>query len=112
MGLGLSGLYAVTGVGVPCPWRLLTGTLCPFCGATTMGAALLHGDVAAAWSANQFVFTILCGLVVAAATWVVRLAGGPTVRLPAPLRQQRTWYWLIGVAAVAFALARNLLPVG
>ena len=47
-GLGLSALYATTGVGVGCPFRIVTGWDCPLCGGTRMGSALLHGDVAAA----------------------------------------------------------------
>lgn len=112
VGLGLSGWYATTGIGIPCPWRQLTGTLCPFCGATTMGSALLHGDLAAAWAANQFVFLLLCGVVVASAVWVVELLGGPGPRLPQRLRDQRAWYLVLGLAAVAFAVVRNLWSLG
>ena len=50
-GLGLSILALTTGIGVPCPWRLLTSTLCPLCGGTHVGVALLHGDPAGAWAA-------------------------------------------------------------
>ena len=42
--LGTIGLNAATGIGFPCPWRVLTGTLCPFCGSTHLGVALLHGE--------------------------------------------------------------------
>lgn len=112
IGLTLSGTYAVTGVGIPCPWRYLTHTLCPFCGATTMGADLLRGDFASAWSANQFVFLILVGVLVASVFWAVRLLGGPSVRLPRGWADQRRWYGILGVAAVAFAVVRNLVPLG
>ncbi|MBK9696350.1 MAG: DUF2752 domain-containing protein [Propionibacteriaceae bacterium] len=108
IGVALSGVYAVTGVGIPCPWRHVTHTLCPFCGATTMGAALLRLDVSAAWAANPFVFLLLVALTVGAAAWVVELLGGPAVRLPAWLTDQRLWYWVIGTAALAFTVARNL----
>jgi len=110
IGLSLSGIYAVTGIGIPCPWRSLTHTLCPFCGATTMGAALLRGDVAAAWSANPFVLTLLVALVIACAFWIVELLGGPHARLPRRLSDQRIWYLFLGAAAIAYAVWRNLAP--
>ena len=60
-GLGLSALYATTGIGLPCPMRELTGWQCPFCGGTRMGGALLHLDIAAAFAYNP---VVLVGLVV------------------------------------------------
>jgi hypothetical protein len=111
IGLTLSGMYALTGVGIPCPWRLATHTLCPFCGSTTMGAALLRGDVAGAWGANPFVLTVLAGLALASLFWLVELLGGPAVRLPRRLADQRLWYVVLGVAAITFAVWRNLVPV-
>ena len=110
VGVSLSGLYAITGIGIPCPWRLLTGTLCPFCGATNMGAALLRGDLDAAWAANPFVLTALSGLTLACIFWVVELLGGTAVRLPRRLSDQRIWYIALAAAGIAFALWRNLLP--
>lgn len=108
IGITLSGTYAITGFGIPCPWRYLTHTLCPFCGSTTMGAALLHFDFGAAWAANQFVFLLLAGTVLASAFWVVEILGGPALRLPPKVADQRLWYLVIGTAAVLFAIARNL----
>ncbi len=112
IGLSLSAIHAVSGYGIPCPWRALTHTLCPFCGATTMGSELLHGDFRAAWQANQFVFVLLIGLAIACIAWVVELAGGPAVRLRGRLADQRIWYGVLGTAALAFAVVRNLVPLG
>jgi hypothetical protein len=109
IGLALSGTYALTGQGIPCPWRALTHTLCPFCGATTLGAALLNGDVSGAWAANPFVFLLLAGLAVACLFGVLVVAGGPGFRLAVRLREQRFWYAGLTVAAVVFAVGRNLL---
>src|SRR4051794_1840765 len=38
----------------PCPFRLLTGWNCPFCGGLRMTHDLLHGDVGAAVVDNVF----------------------------------------------------------
>jgi hypothetical protein len=108
IGLSLALMQSLAGIGIPCPWRALTHTLCPFCGATTMGVHLLHGEFGAAWSANPFVFVLLCGLAVAVVAWTVEMLGGPAVRLPARLADQRVWYAAFAVAGLAFAVVRNI----
>lgn len=112
IGVSLSGIYAFSGYGIPCPWRMITHTLCPFCGATTLGADLLRGDVGAAWASNQFVFVLLVGTALAGIAWVVELLGGPRLRLPGRLADQRLWYAVLGGAALLFAVVRNLAPLG
>jgi len=114
-GVGLSALYAATGRGLPCPFRAVTGWQCPLCGGTRLGAALLHGDVAAAFAANP---VVLVGLVVLAGlgvAWTVELVGGPAVRPPrrvaAAVSRARPNQWLVAIlaAAVLFVLLRNLV---
>jgi hypothetical protein len=114
-GLALSVTYATTGVGMPCPFRLLTGWNCPLCGGTRMGGALLHGDIAAAWSFNP---VALVGLLVIGALgvlWTLEAAGGPAVRLPDRLgrrlrRVPATRWLLLGIGfAVVWTVLRNLL---
>jgi hypothetical protein len=113
-GLALSVLYATTGVGVPCPFRALTGWQCPLCGGTRMGAALLHGDVAAAYAFNPLAFDALVVLAALAAVWAIEVSGGPAVRLPrgvtARLRRVRSLVWtlLVLLMAVAYTVIRNL----
>lgn len=109
-GVGLSVLYATTGLGITCPWRSLTGSLCPLCGGTRLGAALLRGDLAGAWAANQFVFAGLLVLLVLGIVWTVEALGGPVVRPPRALRGRPGRWWLLaGVVALAFGLWRNLV---
>ena len=81
-GLGLSGLYATTGVGVGCPFRAVTGWDCPLCGGTRMGSALLHGDVVAAFVLNPVALVGITVLGVLGVLWAVEALGGPAVRLP------------------------------
>jgi Protein of unknown function (DUF2752) len=114
-GLGLSALYALTGFGLPCPFRALTGWDCPLCGGTRMGAALLHGDVQAAFLFNPLALIGLLIVGVLGALWAVEGAGGPALRLPPPiadrLRRVRPYQWLVAgvVVAVIYTIARNLL---
>jgi Protein of unknown function (DUF2752) len=114
-GLALTALYATTGVGLPCPFRALTGWDCPLCGGTRMGDALLHGEIGAAFEFNPLALVGLLILGVLGAVWALEAAGGPAVRLPRtlaePLRRIRPTHWLLIAlsVAVAYTLARNLL---
>ena len=114
-GLALSALYATSGLGLPCPFRLLTGWDCPLCGGTRMGEALLHGDIQAAFGFNPLALVSLVILGVLGVLWTVEAVGGPASRLPRPLserlRRVRPMQWLvIGLlAAVIYTITRNLL---
>lgn len=110
VGAGITAVYVVTGRGITCP-SLQLGFLCPFCGGTRMAAAVVHGDLAAAFAWNPFLFVGMVVLGLASVAWVVELVGGPAVRLPARLGAvtQSRVYWVVGVSAVLFAVARNLL---
>ncbi|WP_263251551.1 DUF2752 domain-containing protein [Saccharopolyspora rosea] len=60
---GAVGLVLGTGiVPVPCPFRLITGLDCPFCGGSRMIGALLRGDVVQAWHLNAFALVLLVPL--------------------------------------------------
>ena len=113
-GVGLSALYAATGVGLPCPFRMATGWDCPLCGGTRLGAALLHGDLVAAFSYNPLLLVGLVLLSVLGLLWTVESLGGPAVRPPrrsaALLARLRPEHWLVlGLAAAALHIAlRNL----
>jgi hypothetical protein len=114
-GLGISTLYATTGMGFPCPFRELTGWECPFCGGTRLGSALLHGDIGAAFAYNPVVFVSLVLGVVVGALWILEALGGPRVRPPATWlaaarRIGPTRWWIIaGTLAGCYVLLRNLL---
>jgi hypothetical protein len=114
-GVALSALYATTGLGLPCPFRAVTGWDCPLCGGTRMGDALLHGDVSAAFGFNPLALIGLLVLGILGVLWAIEAAGGPAVRLPRPLADRlqrvRPSHWLMAglVASVIYTLARNLL---
>lgn len=113
-GVGLSALYAATGVGIPCPFLALTGWECPLCGGTRMGAALLHGDLGAAYGHNPLALLALAVLGVLSLLWIVEALGGPALRPPARLRAAARrvgslrWLVLSLVLVVAYTLFRNL----
>ena len=115
-GLGLAAAYKVSGgrVGVPCLLHATTGLDCPLCGTTRMTAALMHGDLVAAWHFNMVMVVVapltalLVGYQLAAygldRAHVVRL---PRLRLSATSERWLT-YGLIGLLVV-FGVLRNLI---
>ncbi|WP_375426409.1 DUF2752 domain-containing protein [uncultured Friedmanniella sp.] len=113
-GLAVSAVYATTGVGLPCPFRALTGWQCPLCGGTRLGRALLEGNVGAAFADNPVVFVGLAVLSVLGILWTVEVLGGPAVRLPrawaARVQAVHPTRWLVVALglAVAFVVLRNL----
>ena len=114
-GLTLSILYATTGRGLPCAFRMITGWQCPLCGGTRLGSALLRGDLAGAFADNPVVFVGLVVASVLGVLWAVQALGGPGVRPSAPLAERlgriRTDGWLavmLMLGAVDVVL-RNLL---
>ncbi len=114
-GVALSATFAITGIGLPCPFRALTGWQCPLCGGTRMGDALLHGDLWSALLANPVALGAVVVLTVLSVLWTVEILGGPAVRPPRRLGRQLDrvpgWVWLVVGAAVAlgYTVLRNLL---
>ncbi|MCK7624177.1 DUF2752 domain-containing protein [Streptomyces sp. RS10V-4] len=91
---------------IPCPFRLMTGLLCPFCGGTRMAYDLMHGDLVTACHDNA----VLLVLGVPAAAWALArwLAAGLRGR-HRPLRlTHRGNAVVLGIAAV-WMVARNLV---
>jgi hypothetical protein len=113
-GLGVSTLYATTGVGFPCPFRALTGWECPLCGGTRLGSALLHGDVAAAFAYNPVVFVSLVLGVIVGVLWIIEALGGPRIRPPATWRaaarrvRPAIWWTTVVVLAALYVVLRHL----
>jgi Protein of unknown function (DUF2752) len=114
-GLALSATYLVSGplhLGLPCLLKLTTGWDCPLCGGTRMGAAVLRGDLVAAWHFNPvaLIGTALLGVWFAGAL----LYQVGVLRRPMPRPRGRLQKGLgvaLVVVLVAFAVGRNL-PFG
>lgn len=64
-----------------CPFALLTGMACPGCGMTRAGAALVRGDLVAAWEFHPLIVLVATWL---AGAWLVALLRerGSEVRIP------------------------------
>lgn len=81
-----------------CPIFAATGLLCPGCGGTRALAALLHGDVQAAWKWNALIVSLLPF----AGVWAVLRTCRKDVRMP-----QGAWAG-IGLIVAAFGICRNV----
>ena len=91
------------GVFPPCAFRSLTGWWCPGCGLTRATHQLMHGDVLAALRYNALMPLVLTLIALLWIDWYVRSIG----KQPMP-RRTAAWATAGGIAAIAFAVLRNL----
>ena len=109
LGAGALALGAVAYVGLvdphrpgavfpACPFKLLTGWNCPFCGGLRMTHDVLHADLAAAVADNVF---LLAGLPMLVLWWIWRRSSGRRAFTPAV-------GVVITVSALAWTVVRNL----
>lgn len=105
-GLGYALWVRLTGLAIPCPFRALTGLLCPGCGVTRLCLALLRGDWAAAWQANPvllLLLPVLLALLIRAALRYVREG-----RAAGPQWESALIWGMVGLL-VAWGVVRNLI---
>jgi hypothetical protein len=93
---------------LPCPFRLITGWYCPFCGGLRMVHDLAHGQLVAALHDDALALPVL---LIAVAAWlnlvIGRWRGRPVVRVRRP-----GWLWpAVAVVLIAWTVLRNL-PFG
>ncbi len=87
-------------ISLSCPFRYVTGYLCPGCGITTMFLALLNGDFPTARQANVFLFYTLPFLL---ASIILRdICGKALAR-----SLDRYIYPLYAIALLVFGIVRN-----
>lgn len=108
LGLGLS--YAVwvrlTGLAVPCPFRAVTGWMCPGCGVTRLCLALLRWDWAAAWDANPVLLLMLPVLAVLGVRLAARYVREGTTVGP---KWESALLWAMTSLLAVWGAARNFL---
>ncbi len=101
-------LYALwlecTGVFLPCPFRLVTGLLCPGCGVSHLCLALLHLDLTGAWQANPGLFCALPALAV-----LLGEVGYRTLRGGEPPSWESPLAWLLAAQLLVWGVVRNVL---
>lgn len=96
--VGLADPHNTRSVYPQCPFKMLTGWNCPFCGGLRMTHDLLHGDLAATINDNAF---LLVGIPLLIGWVVLRRRLGRSV-LPVA-----TWVTIV-VVTFAWTVVRNL----
>ncbi|NEA31906.1 DUF2752 domain-containing protein [Streptomyces sp. SID13031] len=115
-GFALAGVYQLSGslhLGVPCLLHATTGLNCPLCGATRMAAAILRGDLNAAWHFNPVVLVLgpLIGVAVGYQILAWALESTRLVKLPRIRIGPRTLAWslrALTVLLITYGIARNV----
>ncbi|MDQ0774964.1 hypothetical protein QF026_003430 [Streptomyces aurantiacus] len=87
-----------------CPFRFVTGLLCPACGGTRMVYDLMHGHFTAAWLDNRALLLASPFALALLARWMVEGLRGRRWR---PEPSTRTQVLVLGVA-VAWTVVRNV----
>ena len=104
-GLGYALWVRLTGLAVPCPFRAVTGWLCPGCGVTRLCLALLRWDWTAAWNANPVLLLMLPVLAALGVRSAVRY-----VREDAAVpKWESALLWAVTALLIVWGAARNLL---
>lgn len=105
----LGGLYCafilLTGLAVGCPFRALTGRLCPGCGATTMFVRLARLELGGAFESNPLLFCLLpfAAFLYCSSLWR-RFKGAP----PRLVRLKKGLLLLLAAGLAVFGILRNL----
>ncbi|WP_326578334.1 DUF2752 domain-containing protein [Streptomyces sp. NBC_00487] len=87
-----------------CPFRYVTGLLCPACGGTRMVYDLMHGQFAAAWHDNRVLLLAAPFALALLGRWFVEGVRGRRWR---PELKPRTQALILGIA-VTWTIVRNL----
>ncbi|MFJ2257635.1 DUF2752 domain-containing protein [Streptomyces sp. NPDC087844] len=87
-----------------CPFRFVTGLLCPACGGTRMTYDLMHGQFAAAWLDNRALLLASPFALALLARWIVEGLRGRRWRPELSPRVQV----LVLSLAVAWTVVRNI----
>ena len=96
---------SITHKGIPCPFRLLTGYLCPGCGITHYLYAMIHLRLSEAFHANAFVFLLMpAGIIY----WLYRTCRYiRTGRTDYSVSETIAFAFLL-ITAIAFCIHRNI----
>lgn len=103
-GLAYAAFVTATGLFLPCPFRLVTGLLCPGCGVSHLCLALLRLDFPGAWDANAGLVLVLPILTLLLFQQARRYVTGITSPLP---RWERILLWMTLIFLLIWGVVRN-----
>ncbi len=105
LGLVYAGISYFFNVGIPCPFKTLTGLSCPGCGVSRMCIALLSLNFKAAFMANVALFIMLPILLCLAIISIVRYIKYDTWQISKP---EKLIIIILIVVLIAFGFIRNI----
>ncbi len=100
--------YLITGFGIPCPFKAVTGLYCPGCGISRMFMHMLRFDFPAAFSSNCVVF---CALPFFAAGVVRHCCKYIRCGVREISRLENALIIILIVILLIFAVVRNIFPI-
>ena len=105
LGFGYYLFVRLSGHGIPCIIKAVTGAYCPGCGISRMFVALIGGNIKAAASYNLLALSFLpLGII-----WGIWKAAGYIKTGEVPAHKAETIIWIIlFIITVAFWIMRNL----
>ena len=106
LGLGYALWVRLTGLAIPCPFRAVTGWLCPGCGVTRLCLALLRWDWTAAWNANPVLLLMLPVFAALGVRLAVRFVREDSAAGP---KWESVVLWAMTALLIVWGVARNLL---
>ena len=98
--------YRGTGLGIPCPFRALTGMKCPGCGVTRMLVSLMRLDVRGAFGYNA---ALLCMLPALLAMLIERAVTYVRTGRRRAGRIEHALSWPLVGALLIWGVARNVM---
>lgn len=93
---------------MPCPFRLITGWDCPFCGGSRALGDLLRGDLPAAFGHNAYALVVLLPVAAAVAAGMRRQELGAAERWWPSGQLGRACSLALLTATAAWCAVRNL----
>lgn len=97
--------FSVTGIGVPCLFRTITGFLCPGCGITHMCVALMEGDIPKAIQSNSVIFFLLPFILYLLAVQLFWYIKTGTMKVS---KRENIMAYVMIVILVGYGIVRNL----
>ena len=102
-------LYAiwcnVTGIGIPCVFRLIFGIKCPGCGMTHAAVAMTHLDIAGAFNYNKLSVTVVPLLIIILLIQEYRYIKTASRKISLP---ETLLLAMMLFVTIAYGVARNL----
>ena len=100
--------FQYTGIGLPCPVRMITGLKCPGCGVTHMCVALMQLDFKRAFRANAAVLLLIPVLSAVFSKYIVDYIRTGYFRMGGV---QNVILWCCICVLVLFGIGRNIFPL-